>query len=255
MFGGKKLKDLTEEDIRKYAASLVAMHGGQEEAATDGEIRLAANDTGNRNGYVESGMEDESSAHRKRLAQVIASNAAGDPDRIDEGDPEALQQRQGDEAVEATLEAEAAEAAEAPALSPEEQTRLMVLSELERCQMPAVKKEGGGVQKTIEHYTFADSLESATIIIEADKDLYGGAAQHVKEEHVEVLSKDNELVVILHELPTAATAATRADWTLRLAPLCHSVESDRTSWKLRRGKISVKLTKRKPQEWKRAVKV
>ncbi|CAE7215600.1 unnamed protein product [Symbiodinium microadriaticum] len=93
MFGGKKLKDLTEEDIRKYAASLVAMHGGQEEAATDGEIRLAANDTGNRNGYVESGMEDESSAHRKRLAQVIASNAAGDPDRIDEGDPEALQQR------------------------------------------------------------------------------------------------------------------------------------------------------------------
>ena len=27
------------------------------------------------------------------LCQVIASNAAGDPDRIDEGDPEALQQR------------------------------------------------------------------------------------------------------------------------------------------------------------------
>ncbi|CAE7499731.1 Jmjd8 [Symbiodinium natans] len=135
------------------------------------------------------------------------------------------------------------------------ESRLQVLSELERCQMPAVKKEGGGVQKTIEHYTFADASDSATIIIEADKDLYGGAAEHVKEEHIEVLSKDNELVVTLHGVPTALSAATRADWTLRLAPLCHSVESDRTSWKLRKGKISIKLTKRKPQAWKRAVKV
>ena len=31
---------------------------GQEEAATDGEIRLAANDTGNRNGYVECGSQN-----------------------------------------------------------------------------------------------------------------------------------------------------------------------------------------------------
>ena len=31
-------------------------------------------------------------------------------------------------------------------------------------------EEGGGVQKTIEHYTFADALDVASIVIEADKD-------------------------------------------------------------------------------------
>ncbi|CAK9025685.1 unnamed protein product [Durusdinium trenchii] len=91
--------------------------------------------------------------------------------------------------------------------------------------MPAVKKDGG-LQKTIEHYTFADLLDTATITVDADKDLYQGASEHVKEEQIEVLSKDKELVVILHGVPTMKAASTSADWTLRLAPLCHTVESE-----------------------------
>lgn len=41
-----------------------------------------------------------------------------------------------------------------------------------------------------------------------------------------MVSKDKELVVILHGVATAKGAATLADWTLRLSPLCHSVEPD-----------------------------
>ena len=63
------------------------------------------------------------------------------------------------------------------------------------------------MQKTIEHYTFADALDVASIVIEAEKDsaccetpsssspclatlcfredLFEGAAEHVKEEQVE----------------------------------------------------------------------
>ncbi|CAJ1373589.1 unnamed protein product [Effrenium voratum] len=120
--------------------------------------------------------------------------------------------------------------------------------------MPAVKKDGS-IQKTIEHYAFADAVDTATIIVEVDKDLFDGASKHVAEEQIEVVSKDNELTVILHGVPTTKTADAVADWTLRLSPLCHSVESGRTTWKVRKGKVSVKLAKRKPQEWKRAVKV
>ena len=135
--------------------------------------------------------------------------------------------------------------------------------------------QDGSIQKTIEHYTFADSQSTATITVEADKaipaippdvhtfsivdfpessiqhhqphqdlvemleaqDLYEGASEHVKEEQIEawrrdvswvcscvvhcfawflaensdlvicqVLSKDKELVVILHGVPTMKAA-------------------------------------------------
>lgn len=228
MFGGKKLKDLTEEDIRNYAASLVSatsMHGGLE--ADEPE------------------RPDPSAevAQRQQLAQAIAQNAK---DGDASGYTDAPDREAPPEAPVAALPE--------PELSAEEQARLQVLAELDRSQMPAVKKDGN-IQKTIEHYTFADSQSSATITVEADKDLYEGAAEHVKEEQIEVLSKDKELVVILHGVPTTKAANTYADWTLRLAPLCHSVESERTSWKLRKGKISVKLTKKKLQDWKRAVQI
>eukprot|EP00931_Biecheleriopsis_adriatica_P106277 TRINITY_DN8075_c0_g1_i1.p1 TRINITY_DN8075_c0_g1~~TRINITY_DN8075_c0_g1_i1.p1 ORF type:complete len:206 (-),score=57.12 TRINITY_DN8075_c0_g1_i1:49-666(-) len=144
---------------------------------------------------------------------------------------------------------------EEPELSPEEKARLEVLAELDRCQMPAVKKEDGALQKTIEHYTFADSLDIATISIEPDKDLYEGASEFLNDKHIEVVTKDNEVVVILHDIPATKAVTTPADWTLRLAPLFHGVESGETSWKLRKGKVSVKLRKKKPQEWKRVVKL
>eukprot|EP00435_Cladocopium_sp_Y103_P061235 s574_g22.t2 len=54
--------------------------------------------------------------------------------------------------------------------------------------------------------------------------------------------------------------------SFRLKPVCTDarapgpgalckVESERTSWKLKKGKISVKLTKKKLQDWKRAVQI
>ncbi|CAL1136548.1 unnamed protein product [Cladocopium goreaui] len=199
MFGGKKLKDLTEEDIRNYAASLVSatsMHGGLE--ADEPE------------------RPDPSAevAQRQQLAQAIAQNAK---DGDASGYTDAPDREAPPEAPVAALPE--------PELSAEEQARLQVLAELDRSQMPAVKKDGN-IQKTIEHYTFADSQSSATITVEADKDLYEGAAEHVKEEQIEVLSKDKELVVILHGVPTTKAANTYADWTLRLAPLCHSVRKN-----------------------------
>jgi len=226
MFGGKKLKDLTEEDIRNFASSFVTKHGGGLESAV--EERLDSN---------------AEVAERQQLAEAIAEGNKEEPSR---GYPETLDREEPPEAPAIVPEPEE--------LSAEEQARLQVLAELDRSQMPAVKKDGS-IQKTIEHYTFADSQSTATITVEADKDLYEGASEHVKEEQIEVLSKDKELVVILHGVPTMKAASTIADWTLRLAPLCHSVESERTSWKLRKGKISVKLTKKKLQEWKRAVQV
>ena len=79
-----------------------------------------------------------------------------------------------------------------------------------RDTQPVTHGKDGNIQKTIEHYTFADSQSTATITVEADKaagcailglrqtswmgfpedskdfqDLYEGAAEHVKEEQIE----------------------------------------------------------------------
>mmetsp|Transcript_55177 Transcript_55177/g.170877 ORF Transcript_55177/g.170877 Transcript_55177/m.170877 type:complete len:246 (+) Transcript_55177:104-841(+) len=139
-------------------------------------------------------------------------------------------------------------------LSEEEQLRLEVLAELERSQMPAVQQEDGLLLKTIEHYTFADTMEVATISIDLDKDLFEGAAAHVTEANVEVTTRDSEVTILLHGVPASKTVAALADWRLHLAPLFHTVDEEGTSWKVRKGKVSVRLRKRKQQEWRRVLK-
>eukprot|EP00971_Amphidinium_carterae_P127595 2528055-Amphidinium_carterae.1 len=63
-----------------------------------------------------------------------------------------------------------------PPLTEEELRRLDMLADMGRSQMPAVHKADGQLEKTIEHYTFADSPEAATLYIFIDRDLYTGAS-------------------------------------------------------------------------------
>merc|ERR1712070_1144007 len=126
--------------------------------------------------------------------------------------------------------------------SQEELLRQEVLAELDRSQMPAVQKENGRLEKTIEHYTFADSLEVATISIEFDKDLFDGAGVLVSEELIEVIAREDNVTILLRGLPVSSgKEAVLADWRLYLYPLFHTVDATATSWKLRKGKLSVRL--------------
>merc|ERR1712054_89953 len=91
-------------------------------------------------------------------------------------------------------------AKQAPEDSPqreEERLRQEVLSELDRSQMPAIHKDDGKLQKTIEHYTFADALEAATISIELDKDLFEGASAFSSEDLVEVDTREDGITIWL----------------------------------------------------------
>merc|ERR1712238_327214 len=105
-----------------------------------------------------------------------------------------------------------------------------VLAELDRSQMPAVEKEDGRLLKTIEHYTFADTLETATISIDLDKDLFEGAAEFVSDANVEVSTKESDVCIVLRSVPTAKAMATVADWRLHLSPLFHTVDTEGTMW-------------------------
>merc|ERR1719369_2596632 len=136
----------------------------------------------------------------------------------------------------------------------EEELRREVLAELDRSQMPAVRTAEGALQKSIEQYLFADAEDLATISVDLDKDLFEGAAEFVSDQNVEVVSKDNEVTILLRGLPASRTVATPAEWKLHLGPLFHSVDPDQTKWRIRKGKLSVKLCKRKKQEWRRLVK-
>merc|ERR1712113_574409 len=111
--------------------------------------------------------------------------------------------------------------------------------------------EDGNLLKTIEHYTFADTNEVATISIDLDKDLFEGAAGFVMEQNVEVSTRESDVTIMLRSVPASKTVTALVDWRLHLSPLFHSVEPGGTTWKIRKGKVSVKLKKRKAQEWRR----
>jgi len=272
MFGGKKLKDLTEEDIRAYAASLVSQSGGgskppeEEEPERPEPARKSVT-------FDEAEPAEQASApsSTRQIAQAIAERSVPGPgaEEEEEGGPRGLtlaraesqeereerERRERQRAAEERRQREEAEREAVQArLSEEEQLRLEVLAELERSQMPAVQQEDGLLLKTIEHYTFADTMEVATISIDLDKDLFEGAAAHVTEANVEVTTRDSEVTILLHGVPASKTVAALADWRLHLAPLFHTVDEEGTSWKVRKGKVSVRLRKRKQQEWRRVLK-
>lgn len=274
MFGGKKLKDLTEEDIRRYAASFSSQGASKaaEEPPQSSDAPAAPAAPDRPSPAEEDEPEVPALSQPRKIAQTIAENSVVRPGDDDEDSGPmsraralervlAQDQRAERERLEREMEEEErrrkqeAEREEVQArLSEEEQLRLEVLAELDRSQMPAVHQEDGGLLKTIEHYTFADSNDAATISIELDKDLFEGAAAHVVVENIEVVTHDTEVTILLHKVPASKTVSTLADWRLHLSPLFHSVEPDGTTYKVRKGKVSVKLKKKKMQEWRRVLK-
>lgn len=235
-FGGKKLKDLTEEDIRRYAESLAL--GASSDAVQPGPGQTSAEDL---TLAVTEGAEQETEldpglvAEARRLAL-----ARGAGQQVEE------QQKK------LTFEREAERQRK---LREEEEARLQVLREMDRSQMPAIQSQDGALQKTIEHYTFADAEDKATIYVELDKDLFEGAADFVSDDNVEVCTKDSEVTILLHGVPASKMGANAAEWRLRIGPLFHSVEASATTWRIRKGKLAVILRKKKKQEWRRLVKI
>jgi len=257
MFGGKKLKDLTEEDIRRYAAQLA---GGSDSGDADGGT---PGPEGPAVAAAAPGGTASAPSEARRVAEGIVERAA-DPHEDDpqfdrslavEGRRLELARLDGEQEQERQKRLMAEREAERQRnLREEEGLRLQVLQDMERSQMPAVQDQDGLLRKSIEHYTFADAEDKATIYIELDKDLFEGAAECVTDENIEVCTKDNEITIHLHRVPASKTLATLADWTLHISPLFHSVEVNETTWKIRKGKVSVTLKKRKKQEWRRLVK-
>jgi len=261
------LKDLTEEDIRRYAASLSG--GGAK--PSDEPAEPSEQPSGPPDRPRADDDEAVTVSQPRKIAQTIAENSVVRPEddeddiassrsraleRVLTQDQRAERERLEREAAEEEkLRKQEAEREEVQArLSEEEQLRLEVLAELDRSQMPAVHQEDGALLKTIEHYTFADANDAATIYIELDKDLFEGAAAHVVVENVEVVTHDTEVTILLHKVPASKTVSALADWRLHLSPLFHSVEPDGTTYKVRKGKVSVKLKKKKMQEWRRVLK-
>lgn len=263
MFGGKKLKDLTEEDIRRYAASLAS--GGNPQWGDAGGVEEQG--TATKSAPSREALAASPSAARQLATSIVERSAlAADDAHLprhleleqaveEEGRQLQVARRAYEEDQERREKRQAQlEAQRQKQLGEEEQLRLQVLAELDRSQMPAVRAGDGSLQKTIEHYTFADNEDTATISIELDKDLFEGAAGFVLEENIQVCTKDTEVTILLHKVPASKTVAALAEWRLHISPLFHSVEPDETKWKVRKGKLSVKLKKRKAQEWRRLVK-
>lgn len=258
------MKDLTEEDIRRYAAAISCMA----EKVDDG------GDLGGGSPAPDPGFEGTDAkaavAERSAVAQRVMGNSvpfAEDEDlqsKLAQALPETEAERQEmydwdkaryEENIRREMEGRKAVEDHRGPFSEEDRLRLEVLSEMDRSQMPAVHKEGCLLQKTVEHYTFADSEDVATISIDLDKDLFDGAAAHVTEGQIEVVTRDSEVTVLLRSLPCRAeVCAALADWQLYLRPLFHSVEPDGTVTRLRKGKVSVKLRKKKAQPWRKLLK-
>eukprot|EP00927_Polykrikos_kofoidii_P063032 TRINITY_DN57839_c0_g1_i1.p1 TRINITY_DN57839_c0_g1~~TRINITY_DN57839_c0_g1_i1.p1 ORF type:complete len:275 (+),score=67.34 TRINITY_DN57839_c0_g1_i1:54-878(+) len=270
MFLGKKLKDLTEAEIRDYAEKVTLgeitfpQPGGLLEAdasceigasgVTDGDIRdgsiepVAAATCEPRDSIGSQGVNDASVAAESHLPHDLsevtleAAPTYGPANACD-----AL-------AENSHREAEKVAAAE---LSEEERSRLQMLSQGCVSQMPAVRSEDGQLQKTVEHYAVSDSLEQVTISIQPEKDLFEGAGGFFNESCVEVVTREREVTIFLRGVPaSSATSGTAsscmlADWRLHLSPLMKSVDPEGTTWRFRNGKLSVKLKKKKPQEWRK----
>lgn len=139
----------------------------------------------------------------------------------------------------------------------EEHLRHQALNESERSQMPAVQAKDGETTllKTIEHYMFADSEETASFYVTFNKDLWEGASKFVTDSQVTVNSTATTLDIRLQGVPVSEKCIdSLAEWRLTLAPLFSRVEPMLTTHKIRNGKLSVKLAKSKSGSWKKGVK-
>merc|ERR1740129_415521 len=252
--------DLTEEDIRRYADSLASMPPSavaELPPAPEPEplpVPLPApTRPAERPGPAGVATPDGEKIAEHSVVKPGDPEFLNDPRSVELDRFEQLEaEKQEAEKQRKRLQREAKEQAK---LSEEEQLRLEVLSELDRSQMPAVHTEDGRLLKTVEHYTFADSREVATISIELEKDLFEGALALVTEDLIEVETRETDVTIHLRRLPAAkGVSSVLADWRLYLSPLYHTVDPTGTTWKIRKGKVVVRLKKRKAQEWRKVLK-
>lgn len=146
-------------------------------------------------------------------------------------------------------------AAEQAKLSDDEILRREVLAELDRSQMPAVCNQDGLLQKTIEHYTFEDGDDTVTVSIKLDDHLFPEASKYVTEDKIRVKTLPTELHVSLVGVPANSKAMEQlAEWKLALSPLWGKVDPPLTSYKLRKGKVVIKIAKIKGQPWKKILR-
>lgn len=145
----------------------------------------------------------------------------------------------------------------AKSLSEADVKLLEALNDNERSQMPAVvdKEQGGRLVKAIEHYTFADGDDTASFYVTFNKDLWEGASEHIQTDQIHVDSKATSLEIKLEGVPVSAKNPTvLADWRLDLKPLFGRVEPLLTTYKVKGGKLSIKVSKAKSGPWKKGVK-
>merc|ERR1712137_49983 len=124
-------------------------------------------------------------------------------------------------------------------------------------QMPAIilNDENARLVKTIEHYTFADGVDTVNFYVTFDKDLWNGASKFITDSQVRVESRAASLNIKLQDVPLSdSTVSQLAEWRLELAPLFSRVEATMTTYSVRNGKLSVKLYKSKSGAWKKGLK-
>lgn len=159
------------------------------------------------------------------------------------------------EQYERELMREQLEEIEAAKLSEDEISRREVLAELDRSQMPAVCTQEGLLRKTIEHYVFEDGDDTVTLSVKLDEHLFPGASAYVTEDKIQVKTLPTELHMSLVGVPANSKATEQlAEWKLSLVPLWGKVDPPLTSYKLRKGKVVVKMSKIKGQAWKKILR-
>jgi len=265
MFAGKKLVDLTPEDFAKHEQELLALGQNvlQEQRHQAGQQAPDANRGLSNEELARYLAEAQQSDGKGPLTSEEYRQQQGQGGLSQRGEnraptyeeflamyyPHLLRQEQ--EKKQAA--ADAALAAETKAQPGDD----VAQQDGERCQMPAVEDAGsdGQLCKTIEHYAFADGEESVQFYVIFDKDLWNGAAAHITESRIQVVSKATSLEIKLLSVPVSDRASdVVATWRLQLAPLFSRVEPSLTSWKVRNGKLTVKLRKSKAGAWKKGVK-
>mmetsp|Transcript_10509 Transcript_10509/g.23875 ORF Transcript_10509/g.23875 Transcript_10509/m.23875 type:complete len:273 (-) Transcript_10509:103-921(-) len=271
MFAGKKLVDLTPEDFAKHEKELLELGRRElQEASADGPLSNKGLSTAELAQKLSEARTADGNRpltaeeYRQQQAQGgLSQRGENRPPSYEEFlamyYPHLLQKEQATK--QADLARAATEAMQASLresqVSEADSSLQAVLQDLDRSQMPAVSdpSSDGQLVKTIEHYTFADGEESVQFYISFDKDLWNGATKYITEQCIEVSSKSSSLEIRLLNVPVSErTLDVLATWRLQLSPLFSRVEPSLTTWKVRNGKLSVKLNKSKAGSWKKGVK-
>lgn len=271
MFGGSKFNDLSAKDFENFANKISELSRLDAEAA-DGREQVGQTGVASRTG-MDPRPVDQLHSSPLELAGRTAQNCH---EFVRPMHPEEYRKQEAQDGALRPLSRTAApppsyedflaahyqnllpkdtkevvEETKAP-LSGDEMLRLQALNELSRSQMPAVG-EAGHLVKTIEHYTFSDGEDAANFYINFDKDLWDGASEWVCFNKVKVVSKATSVDIRLDAVPIGVSQPT-AEWRLNLSPLFSRIEASMTTYKVKNGKLSIKVFKSKAGEWKKGLK-